>query len=109
MRVLITTVTAGAGHLQAAAALEEAWRKERPVDVVEKVDLLEMVPRLQRNLYVKGYTKLVTHASGIWGMVFERTDDLELLQKLAGIRRTLARQTNRKFIRYVKAFKPDVV
>jgi processive 1,2-diacylglycerol beta-glucosyltransferase len=42
-------------------------------------------------------------------MVFERTDDLELLQKLGNIRRTLARQTNRKFIRHVKAFKPDVV
>jgi hypothetical protein len=41
MRVLIATVTAGAGHLQAAAALDEAWRALRPGDAVERLDLLE--------------------------------------------------------------------
>ena len=39
MRILIATITAGGGHLQAAAALDEAWRAMRPRDVVEKVDL----------------------------------------------------------------------
>jgi len=29
MRVLITTITAGGGHLQAAAALQEAWLQTR--------------------------------------------------------------------------------
>ena len=62
MRILIATVTAGAGHLQAAAALEEAWRGLRPADVVEKVDLLDFVSRLQRKVYVQGYMKLVEHA-----------------------------------------------
>ena len=30
MRILIATVTAGGGHLAAAAALDEAWRASRP-------------------------------------------------------------------------------
>ncbi len=109
MRILITTVTAGAGHLQAASALEEVWRAIRPDDVVEKVDLLDLVPRLQRNVYVTGYSKLVEHASGIWGIVFKKTDDPVLLRKLTKLRRTLAQRTHRKFIRHVKAFRPDAV
>ncbi|MBI3851653.1 MAG: hypothetical protein HY298_15455 [Verrucomicrobia bacterium] len=48
MRILIATVTAGAGHLQAAAALEEAWRALRPHDTLERGDLLEFVSRLHR-------------------------------------------------------------
>ena len=48
MRILIATVTAGAGHLQAAAALEEAWRSSRPADTVQRVDVLEFTPRLYR-------------------------------------------------------------
>jgi len=109
MRVLITTVTAGAGHLQAASALEEMWRMKRPEDLVEKVDLLDMVPRLQRNVYVQGYAKLVEHASGLWGIVFKKTDNPELLRKLTRLRRTLARRMNRRFVKHVRLFKPDVV
>ena len=45
MRILIATVTAGAGHLQAAAALEEAWRAARPADTVERVDVLDFVSK----------------------------------------------------------------
>jgi hypothetical protein len=40
MRILIATVTAGGGHLAAAAPLEEAWRAQRPGDTLEKLDLL---------------------------------------------------------------------
>ena len=82
---------------------------KRPEDLVEKVDLLDMVPRLQRNVYVQGYAKLVEHASGLWGIVFKKTDNPELLRKLTRLRRTLARRMNRRFVKHVRLFKPDVV
>jgi hypothetical protein len=43
MRVLVATVTAGGGHLQAAAALEEAWKATYPSDDVKRVDLLARI------------------------------------------------------------------
>ena len=109
MRILIATVTAGAGHLQAAAALEEAWRAARPGDVVEKVDLLDYVSLLQRRVYVQGYVKLVEHAPELWGMVFKKTDNPALLRKVAHFRRGFAERTNKKFVKHLKAFKPDAV
>src|SRR6266545_3659973 len=109
MRILIATVTAGAGHLQAAAALEEAWRALRPGDVVEKVDLLDYVSRLQRRVYVQGYVKLVEHAPELWGMVFKKTDNPAWLRKVARFRRGFAERTNKKFVKYLKAFRPDAV
>src|SRR5256712_4873564 len=109
MRILIATVTAGAGHLQAAAALEETWRPERPGDVVEKVDLLDYVSRLQRKVYVQGYVQLVEHAPELWGMVFKKTDNPAWLRKVARFRRGFAERTNKKFVRYLKAFQPDAV
>ncbi len=109
MRVLITTVTAGAGHLQAAAALEEAWRAGRPNDTLEKVDLLDFVPKLQKKVYVEGYVKLVEHAPDLWALVFKKTDNAPLLRKLSRFRGNFARYTNRKFVKHLKAFQPDVV
>src|SRR4030095_15901344 len=62
MRILIATVTAGGGHLAAAAALEEAWKALRPRDVVERVDILKFFSPLQRKIHSQGYVKLVEHA-----------------------------------------------
>ena len=45
MRILIATVTAGGGHIAAAAALEEAWRALRPDDTVERLDLIKFFCR----------------------------------------------------------------
>ena len=77
--------------MQAARALDEAWKAFRPDDEVACVDLLQMVPRLQRNLYAQGYVKLVEHAPELWGMVFKKTDNPALVRKLTRFRRTWAR------------------
>lgn len=109
MRVLIATVTAGGGHLQAAAALEEAWRAAHPKDDLKKVDLLDYVPRLQRKVYAEGYVKVIEHAPELYAMVFKKTDNPALIRKLADFRRRVARHTNRGFVRFVKEFQPEVV
>lgn len=109
MRILIATVTAGAGHLQAASALEEAWRSLRPHDTVQKLDLLDLVPRLQREVYVKGYVKLVEHAPELWGLVFKKTDNPKLVRKITKLRRAFAERSNKKFVKHLKTFRPEAV
>ena len=109
MRIFIATVTAGAGHVQAAAALEEAWRALRPRDTVQRLDVLEFTPRLYRKVYVEGYVKIVEHAPELWGHVFKKTDNPALARKLTRIRRAFAGVVKNKFIRELKRFRPDVV
>jgi len=109
MRVLIATVTAGAGHVQAAAALEEAWRALRPRDAVERLDVLEFTPKLYRKVYVEGYVKLVEHAPELWALVFKKTDNPVLVRKLTRLRRALGRLSSNAFVRRVQQIKPEVV
>ena len=71
MRILIATVTAGAGHLQAAAAIQEAWPLGSPGDEIILVDVLDHVPRLQRKVYVDGYVKLIEKAALVSAMAVE--------------------------------------
>ncbi len=96
MRVLIATVTAGAGHLQAAAALEEAWRALRPRDNLQKIDVLDYTPRLYRKVYIESYVQLVEHAPELWGRVFSKTDDPVLVRKTTRVRRALAHSERTK-------------
>ncbi len=109
MRILIATVTAGAGHLAAAAALDEAWRACRPGDVVERIDLVKFFSPLHRKLVSDGYVKLVAHAPELWGMMFGKTDDPKVAQGLLRLQRALPSGSRVKFARYVKQFAPDVV
>lgn len=109
MRVLIATVTAGAGHLQAAAALEEAWRTMRPRDTVERVDVLDFMPKLYRKLYVEGYVKVVEHAPELWAMVFKKTDNPALARKLTKLRRSISKYRTHKFVSHLRRFDPEVV
>jgi processive 1,2-diacylglycerol beta-glucosyltransferase len=109
MRILVTTVTCGGGHLAAAAALEEAWRAARPDDVVGKIDLLTLFSPLHRKIYSDGYVKLVERAPDLWGMVFAKTDNLKLLQKLKRIQRKFPSGSKHRFARHVKQFKADAV
>jgi processive 1,2-diacylglycerol beta-glucosyltransferase len=109
MNILIATVTAGGGHLAAARALHDAWRTLRPGDTVRTVDLLDLVSRLQRSLYIQTYVKLVEHAPELWGLVFRQTDNPGLVRRLTRFRRAFAQATNRRFVRLLRQFRPDAV
>src|SRR5262245_61937765 len=104
MRVLIATATAGGGHLAAAAALEEAWRQLRPGDALELVDVLKFFSPLHRKLHADGYIKLVEHAPDIWGMVFKKTDDVKLAQRLNRLKQIFPSVSRERFKRYLKTF-----
>jgi processive 1,2-diacylglycerol beta-glucosyltransferase len=109
MRILIATVTAGAGHLAAATAMEEAWRSFRPKDALEQVDLVTFFSPLHRKVHADGYLKLAEHAPEIWGMVFKKTDNVRLARRLNKFKQIIPSNSRTRFARYVKEFKPDVV
>jgi processive 1,2-diacylglycerol beta-glucosyltransferase len=109
MRILIATATAGAGHLAAAAALEEAWRILRPDDVVKTVDLVEFFSTLHRKIHADGYVKLVEHAPELWGMLFGKTDNPQVARRLNEIRHAFPSRSRSRFSNFVKEFAPDAV
>lgn len=109
MKILVATVTCGAGHLQAAAALEEAWRLLRPRDTVLRLDVLDFTPKLYRKAYVEGYFQLVERAPELWGMIFNTTDNPARARKMTRLRRTLANLPTEKFTRELKRFAPEAV
>ena len=109
MRVLIATVTAGAGHLQAARALEEAWRGLRPRDEIELLDVLDFTPKLYRKVYIDSYLKLVERAPDLWAHMFKKTDDPVYLRKVKRVRSALSQLTTTKFVSRVERFNPEVV
>jgi processive 1,2-diacylglycerol beta-glucosyltransferase len=109
VRILIATVTAGNGHLAAAAALDEAWRVFRPDDVVERVDVGKFFSPLHRKIVSDGYVNLVNHVPELWGMMFAKTDNSRTAGAMNRVRAIFPSNSRLRFGRYVKDFKPEVV
>jgi processive 1,2-diacylglycerol beta-glucosyltransferase len=57
--LLLLSVSAGAGHVRAAQAIEAAARAAQPPLAVTHLDLLTLVPKEFRKLYGEQYIKLV--------------------------------------------------
>lgn len=109
MRILIATVTAGGGHIAAAAALEEAWRAARPDDVIERLDLVKFFSPLHKKIHEDGYVKLIELAPEMWGMIFGKTDHPKVARQMNQLRRAFPSHSRGKFMRHLKQFRPDAV
>jgi len=109
MKVLIATVTCGAGHLAAARAIEEAWKAQCPADIVQTVDVLDLAPKLIRKIYVEGYVKLIEHVPEVYAYAFKKSDNPAKLRKTLDFRRSVSHQSVRGFAKLLAEFQPDVV
>ena len=73
-RVLILSISAGAGHLRAAEAVEKALCALDRSLHVENYDMLEFTNKLFRQLYSKAYLDLATKAPEFLGYLYDRLD-----------------------------------
>ncbi len=72
--ILILTASAGAGHVIAAHAIEQAVRQEDPHLAVEVLDVLAISNPFFRRLYAGGYLGLVRYAPAAMGWLYDTMD-----------------------------------
>lgn len=108
-RVLIISVSAGAGHLRAAAAVEAALAERHPDVETLNIDAMDYVSAGFRRLYKQGYLQLVNHAPTLWGYIYSRTGKQKRTGAAARLGRLVARLNARKLIKTVRSFAPDEV
>ena len=109
-RILLLSVSAGAGHVRAAEALR-AWGSAAFAGrvVTRHIDVMDFVPAGFRKVYTDGYIKMVRHLPSVWGMLYDassRTPSGAFSQKL---RRAAERLGTRALTREIDAFAPDAV
>lgn len=71
-RTLILTGSIGNGHVTAAAALEEAMRRQGME--VRTLDILDVASPACRLWYRTGYENIVRNAPGLWGILYRLMD-----------------------------------
>jgi processive 1,2-diacylglycerol beta-glucosyltransferase len=104
-RVLIISVSAGAGHLRAAQAIEKAFAILGAAKEVRNVDALQYTNKLFHKLYSKAYIDIVNEAPALWGWLYDHFD-----KPWHNERRRLAfdKLNTRPFVEMLEEYQPDM-
>lgn len=109
MRILVLSVSAGAGHVRAAQALCATAQADMPALELHHVDVMELVPSGFRRLYADSYIKLVERAPLLWALFYQRTDRRESDSLFARLRRQVERLNTRKLDAEIERLAPDAI
>jgi len=106
-KVLIVSIKAGAGHLRAAAALEEVFREEHPSVEVRHIEALEYTNPAFRKSFTGAYNRLVTRLPSIWGMIYEKMEAKPVTSRMKHLAQLFDRINSRRMLKEVRAYAPD--
>lgn len=104
-KILILSVSAGAGHLRAAEALERAFLDLNAGLEVRNVDTLQFTNKVFRHLYSKAYIEMVNKMPEVLGWLY---DHLDKPWKNERRRLALDKLNTRPFVRMLKEYQPDI-
>lgn len=108
-RLLVLSVSAGAGHTRAAEAIK-ATALQSPPDravIVTHVDVLTLVSASFRALYGDFYLRLVERHPALWSYLFHVTDRTPRDAPFSKVRRAIERLNTRKLRECLDDVKPD--
>lgn len=107
-RILLLSVSAGAGHVRAAEALR-AYADERQDVSTLHLDVMDYVPDSFRKLYADFYIKLVNNHPQLWGLLYRRSSDIKPTAFAQKLRRATERLSTRDLLKAIKDFNPDAI
>ncbi len=105
-KVLILSASAGAGHVRAAQALEQAFSETQKCQEIRNIDTLEYTNPLFRNLYSKTYIEMVNKAPQMLGWLYDQMDEPYKNEKL---RLAFDKLNTRPFVKMLQDYDPDTV
>lgn len=108
-RLLLISVSAGAGHVRAAQALEAAAKAASPPFDATHLDLLTLVPKDFRKLYGEQYIKLVEKLPQLWSYLYSKSDRPSRDTLVGKLKRAAEKLNTRKLFAEIERLKPDAI
>jgi processive 1,2-diacylglycerol beta-glucosyltransferase len=107
--LLILSVSAGAGHVRAAQAVEAAAKAAQPVLDVTHLDVLSLVPREFAKLYGEQYIRLVEKLPQLWSFLYAKSDRPSRDSLVGGLKRAVEKLNTRKLNAEIERLAPDAI
>ncbi|WP_193316865.1 MGDG synthase family glycosyltransferase [Janthinobacterium rivuli] len=111
-KILLLSVSAGAGHMRAAQAIAAYAARDDgagPAALALHLDVMDFVTPAFRKLYTDFYIKLVNKAPALWGYLYHATHAAPRDSSMQRLRRAVERLNTRALLARIAAFQPDAI
>lgn len=108
-KILILSVSAGAGHARAAEAIRAQANIDYPHETVVHVDVMQYATAGFRKVYTDFYMHLVNKAPSLWGYLYHYSNEAKRDSTLENLRRRLERWNAKALMRFIAEFRPDAI
>lgn len=108
-RILILPVKAGAGHLRAAQAIEQAFAEEHPEAEVLNLEALEYTNEAFRRAFTGAYETLAKELPSIWGYIYDTMEEKNPNSRMKRVAQIFDNLNARPLWNKVKEFDPHAV
>jgi processive 1,2-diacylglycerol beta-glucosyltransferase len=108
-KLLLLSVSAGAGHVRAAQAIEAAAKSADPPFDATHLDLLSIVPAEFRKFYGAKYLELVEKSPQLWSWLYAKSDRPSRDSLLGALKRAAEKVNTRKLDGEIERLQPDVI
>ncbi|MBC3935658.1 MGDG synthase family glycosyltransferase [Undibacterium rugosum] len=108
-KILLLSVSAGAGHQRAAEAIRSAaLLNDSQFDVLH-LDAMQFVTAGFRKIYTDFYIKLVNKAPALWGYLYHASNEAQSDSTTEKLRRALERLNARSLLKAIEEFQADAI
>jgi processive 1,2-diacylglycerol beta-glucosyltransferase len=109
MKVLLTSVSAGSGHVRAAEAIQAAIWRSRPGVKAVHIDVMNFVSHGFQRMYAGGYSFAVNRTPSLWGQIYSFWDRTPSEGGATEWLRRVQRHCATPFFRYLSCVQPDLI
>jgi processive 1,2-diacylglycerol beta-glucosyltransferase len=108
-KVLILSTKAGAGHLRAAAAIEEVFKETHPEVEVRNTEALEYTNPAFQASFTSAYNKLASDLPSVWGIIYGKMEMKPASSKSKKLAALIDRLNSAPIVRMVRRYAPAAV
>jgi processive 1,2-diacylglycerol beta-glucosyltransferase len=108
-KILLLSVSAGAGHMRAAEAIRAFAAEDEAKIEATHLDVMNFVPAGFRKIYTDFYINLVNKYPTTWGYLYQVTNEAEPDSFMQRMRRQVERLNTRALLKEIAALKPDAI
>lgn len=108
-KILLLSVSAGAGHMRAAEALRCHADAFGSAAQATHLDVMDFVPTTFRKLYTDFYINLVNKAPALWGYLYQYTHEAKPNSYMERLRRAVERLNTAALRREIERIQPDAI
>lgn len=108
-KILIVSVSSGAGHIRAAQAIEKTAEQSFSEFEVKHIDFLQYISKGTKKIFFDWYKFVVLHRPQLYGFCYKKSDRPNIKKGVQKITKLLTGKNAKSFLKEVEKFYPDFI